>query len=135
MHRVFVYGTLKRGLRNHHFLEHAAFVGEAHTLTKYRMLDGSFPVLRDSGADLKQVRGEVYDVDEKTLEKLDELESVDSGMYERVKIDVAVSGGKASRAFIYIGRGGYWDKKERVHFVGTDERGHLNWIAPNMRSK
>ena len=73
MHRVFVYGTLKRGFRNHRFLQNAVFAGKAHTLEKYRMLDGRFPVLLETGHDLKPISGEAYDVDGDTLNKLDAI--------------------------------------------------------------
>jgi gamma-glutamylcyclotransferase (GGCT)/AIG2-like uncharacterized protein YtfP len=134
MHRVFVYGTLKRGFRNHRFLENAKFLGEAHTVAVYRMLDGLFPVLRDSGPDHRPVSGEVYEIDAPTLIALDDLESVASGMYDRIEIDVVLSA-RNSLAFIYIGCGDYWDKKETVSYLVTDRQGHLNWLAPNMRSK
>lgn len=134
MHRVFVYGTLKRGFRNHHFLEKAGFVGEAHTVAPYRMLDGRFPVLRDSGPDRRPVSGEVYEIDAPTLIALDDLESVSTGMYDRIEIDVVLSE-RSGSAFIYIGCGDYWDKKETVSYLVTDRHGRLNWLAPNMRSK
>ena len=138
MRRVFVYGTLKRGFRNHRFLEAAAYVGEAYTVKAYRMLDGRFPVLRDAGPHPQPVAGEVYDVDDGTLAKLDELEDVASRMYDRREIDVVLlkrPNDEASTAFIYIGCGEYWDKKDQVPYLATDERGLLNWLAPNMRAK
>lgn len=138
MHRVFVYGTLKRGFRNHRFLERATFLGEAYTVARYHMLDGHFPVLRDTGPGRMQIAGELYDVDERTLVKLDDLEDVASGMYQRIESEIALSGepdGTCSRAFVYIGCGDYWDKKEHVPYQGIDRLGHVNWVAPNMRSK
>ena len=138
MHRVFVYGTLKRGFRNHHFLEKSRLMGEAHTVAAYRMLDGRFPVLRDSGPDRMPVGGEVYEIDAPTLIALDDLESVASKMYDRVETDVvlaAMRDAPSIRAFIYIGCGEYWDMKETVSYLVTDRLGHLNWLAPNMRSK
>ena len=135
---VFVYGTLKRGFRNHRFLEKASFVGEAYTVMHYRMLDGSFPVLRESGPDRMPISGEVYDVDARTLIKLDDLESVATGMYDRIEIGVVVPTGadmRSSKAFIYIGCSDYWDRPEMVSYLVTDRLGHLNWLAPNMRSK
>lgn len=134
MPRVFVYGTLKRGFRNHRFLEAASFVGEAYTAALYRMLVGRFPVLRDSGPGRMPVSGEVYEIDVPTLIALDDLESVVTGMYDRIETDVVLSG-RSSRAFIYIGCGEYWDKKDTVSYLVTDKLGHLNWLAPNMRSK
>ena len=102
------------------------------------MRDGRFPVLRDIGPNLNRIGGEVYDVDDRTLAKLVELEDVASGMYDRREIDVMLvtpSDAEASSAFIYIGCGDYWDKKEMVPYLATDRLGHLNWFAPNMRSK
>lgn len=138
MHRVFVYGTLKRGLRNHRFLENATFVGEAYTVTRFFMIDGRFPVLRDAGPNLEQVGGEVYVVNDRTLAQLDELEDIASRMYDRLETEIVLSSspnGELSRAFIYIGGGDYWDKKEQVPYRGIDELGHLNWVAPDKRSK
>ncbi len=128
MHRVFVYGTLKRGLRNHHFLETAKFIGEAHTLKPYCMLDGKFPVLRDAGHDRAPVSGEIYEIDDPILETLDKLEDVAGGMYERNEIDVVLrNGGQTGRALVYIGSGKYWDRQSRQSFLTVDQQGCLNW--------
>ena len=83
---VAVYGTLKRGLRNHHWLEGAAFVGE-DTLTSATLYDlGHCP-----GARLEPSRGitiEVFRVDSRCLADLDRLEDYcvrapASGTYDR----------------------------------------------------
>ena len=75
-HRVFVYGTLKRGHGNwHHFLkEDAAFVGHAITVKEFSMIAGGFPVVLDCDGNRGQIKGEVYDVNDKTLSALDGLE-------------------------------------------------------------
>lgn len=69
---VAVYGTLKRGLRNHHWLEGADFVG-SDRLTRITLYDlGPFP-----GAKLEPSRGvevEVFRVDARLLGDLDRLE-------------------------------------------------------------
>jgi gamma-glutamylcyclotransferase (GGCT)/AIG2-like uncharacterized protein YtfP len=73
---IFVYGTLKRDQRNHHFLRDQKFLGEAQTEARYRLYDsGPHPALIDDphGVD---VRGEVWQVSEETLQKLDEYEGV-----------------------------------------------------------
>ena len=36
---LFVYGTLKRGFRNHRLLERQQFIREAVTLPRYRLFD------------------------------------------------------------------------------------------------
>ncbi|OLO03931.1 gamma-glutamylcyclotransferase family protein [Salinicola socius] len=69
---VAVYGTLKRGLRNHHWLDGAEFVGE-DILTSVTLYDlGPYP-----GARAETSRGveiEVFRVDADCLEGLDRLE-------------------------------------------------------------
>jgi gamma-glutamylaminecyclotransferase len=80
--RIFVYGTLKRGLSNHRYLAGQRFVGEARTEPVYRMVDcggypGMFPVEKDGVS----VRGEVWEVDDQCRRQLDVLEDVAVGLY------------------------------------------------------
>ena len=44
MHRVFVYGTLKRGLLNHQIIANSRFLGPAATTERFRMIADSFAV-------------------------------------------------------------------------------------------
>jgi gamma-glutamylcyclotransferase (GGCT)/AIG2-like uncharacterized protein YtfP len=131
MHRVFVYGTLKSGLENHGLLTGSVFVGRAYTVGHYRMLDGRFPVLLDSGLDRHVIDGELYDVDDATLTQLDDLESLVEGIYDRVEIDIIISKegspAGADRAFAYIGCDGYWDRQARPAFTALTPGGHLDW--------
>ena len=80
---VFVYGTLKKGGRNHHFLKDSDFV--RHEILKdhaiYQPNEFSFPLLMQSKGD--KVYGEVYRITSTTLAKLDMLES-DGYLYNRV---------------------------------------------------
>jgi gamma-glutamylcyclotransferase (GGCT)/AIG2-like uncharacterized protein YtfP len=90
MHRVFVYGTLKRGLLNHELIASSRFLGPAATTERFRMIADSFPVLL-SYPDGLAVAGELYEVDTKTRERLDHLERVregGGGSYERRATDV-----------------------------------------------
>src|SRR4051794_13150103 len=66
MHRVFVYGTLKRGLPNHPLLQGSRFLGPAITTERYRMIAGEFPVLLSYGSGLT-VKGELYEVDKPAI--------------------------------------------------------------------
>ncbi|MDH4573722.1 gamma-glutamylcyclotransferase family protein [Salinicola acroporae] len=83
---VAVYGTLKRGLRNHHWLDGAEFVGE-DVITTATLYDiGPYP-----GAKAEPSRGveiEVFRVDAVGLKRLDRLEDYrvrrpQSGDYDR----------------------------------------------------
>ena len=80
--RIFVYGTLKRGLSNHGWMAGQQFIAEAHTAPEYRMVDcggypGMFPV-KLGGA---SIQGEIWEVDEAGRQKLDVLEDVEGGEY------------------------------------------------------
>lgn len=74
---VFVYGTLRRGFGNHEYLlSHAPLVEEID-LRGYEMWagqGGGIPVIRSSSDASSLVHGEVYEVDERTLQGLDRLE-------------------------------------------------------------
>ncbi|NLS12419.1 gamma-glutamylcyclotransferase [Vibrio sp. SM6] len=73
-HRVFVYGTLRRGESNHHYLQHCQKLGEWRTPPCYTLFDlGPYPALV---LGTHSIFGEVYQVDEQTLVALDELEDV-----------------------------------------------------------
>lgn len=70
---VFVYGTLKYGESNSYILRNSIFVGTFKTDPKYNLHDlGPFPAVVPDGN--VSVIGEVYLVDNDTMEKLDFLE-------------------------------------------------------------
>ena len=95
-HLIFVYGTLKRGFTNwHRYLgvaeSHGAahFVGAAQTVDAFPMVvrppqmapTTCAPVMMDLAGTGSRVLGEMYRVDDRTLEALDILEGVKSGAY------------------------------------------------------
>ena len=93
---VFVYGTLKRGHGNHHWLAAAPFQGEA-VLPNVVLHDlGPFP-MAVPGEGL--VRGEVYAVDAAGLARLDRLEGYPR-LYDRRPLPLA----DGRRAWVYLGR-------------------------------
>ncbi len=86
---VFVYGTLQRGRPLHEHLAAHRFVGEAETRPEYRLYRiGWYPGLVESPTSEQglAIHGEVWDVDEPGLRLLDDVEEVDSGLYERRSI-------------------------------------------------
>ena len=93
---VFVYGTLKRGAVNHHWLEGASWQGEAKLLGVLLHDLGPFPmaVIGDGTA-----IGEVYAVEEHGLARLDELEG-----YPRLYDRQMLSLNDGRQAWVYLGR-------------------------------
>jgi gamma-glutamylcyclotransferase (GGCT)/AIG2-like uncharacterized protein YtfP len=112
---VFVYGTLKRGEKNHDWLEGASWQGEAE-LSGVLLHDlGPFPMaVIGEGTAI----GEVYAVEEHGLARLDELEG-----YPRLYDRQMLSLNDGRRAWVYLGRprqvrhapqvdGGSWNSRK-----------------------
>ena len=87
---VFVYGSLKRGFRNHRLLAAAEFIGVAQTEPRFRLLDlGPHPAMIEHPAAPLAIAGEVYRIDSATSAALDRLE--DEGVeYRRVVVPVTM---------------------------------------------
>jgi len=92
-HRVFIYGTLKRGFPNHdQWLRGINCLGPHRTVLAFPLLIGgpwySIQMVPEPGRGLR-VSGELYLLDDDGLARLDDLESVGqpSG-YTRRQIDV-----------------------------------------------
>ncbi|XP_020290419.1 putative gamma-glutamylcyclotransferase CG2811 isoform X2 [Pseudomyrmex gracilis] len=98
LHRVFVYGTLKRGEPNHFLLKNAAngfakFLGVGRTSVRYPLVIATkynVPFLLKQPNIGHQVLGEVYDVDSQMLAKLDELEE-NPTFYERTQDQILMA--------------------------------------------
>lgn len=87
---LFVYGSLKRGHRNHRLLADQQYLGEAVTEPRYRLVDlGTYAgMVRDDAGGLA-VRGELWAVEACALAELDDFEG---GHGEYVREPVAVRG-------------------------------------------
>lgn len=73
MHRIFVYGTLRRGEPNAPYLERAVPIAPARTAPRFTLLDaGAYPAATDHGQ--TALVGDVYGVDTETFAALDSLE-------------------------------------------------------------
>lgn len=98
LHRVFVYGTLKRGEPNHGIIKDAAngyakFLGLGRTTVSYPLVIGTkynIPFLLKKADVGNFVLGEIYDVDSKMLTRLDELEEHPT-LYERTEEEVLLA--------------------------------------------
>ena len=83
-HRVFVYGTLKRGQRNYHYLQGAEFVGRFVTDAIYSMYSfDTYPAVCLQGR--HAIHGEVFKINDEQFGLLDELEHYPD-YYQRVEI-------------------------------------------------
>ena len=86
---LFVYGTLKRGQRNHRLIADQTFLGEAETEPRYRVFDlGPYPGLVADPENGVAVRGELWAVVECCLAELDDFEEV-PGLFVREPVAVA----------------------------------------------
>ncbi|XP_033624908.1 gamma-glutamylaminecyclotransferase B-like isoform X2 [Asterias rubens] len=97
LHRLFVYGTLKRGQPNHE--QFAAqygvvkFAGLARTVNRWPLIIASrcnIPYMLDKEGHGNHVEGEIYDVDDKMLQHCDEFEG-SPDYYQRVTIQIQLT--------------------------------------------
>jgi len=101
---LFVYGTLKRGERNHHRLGAARFLRIARTLAKYRLYRiGWYPGLVVA-ADGSLIEGELWEVEVATLRDLDEYEGVPT-WFDRREVEIEDEPG-CVEAYFYQGEVG-----------------------------
>jgi gamma-glutamylaminecyclotransferase len=86
---VFVYGTLRKGFWNHHLLKDSKYLGTFREDIKMDMVDlGAFPGLVPYNGDFSfYVTVEAYEIDNKTLERLDRLEGYPT-FYNRKEITI-----------------------------------------------
>lgn len=116
---VFVYGTLKRGCRNHRLLQSAVFLGEAQTRPLYRMVScGSYPGLvhAEPLQPGQAIHGELYRVDAPLLVALDTFEDAP---HEYSRDGIELEGGVTAQAYFYRGQsanlppcGAVWEEQE-----------------------
>lgn len=101
-HRVFVYGSLKREYHNNRFLIESRFIGERLTQDETFVMRslGGFPgVLKSfNGSECAAIKGELYEVDDDTLTRLDMLES-NGRFYKRELVRLR---DESEPAWIYI---------------------------------
>ncbi len=102
--RVFVYGTLLKGMSRSHSLNTSKFEGLG--MIKARLYDlGSYPGIVESN---NSVFGEIYDVDSTTLLALDHIEGYDENysersLYIRREVEVtSLNDGSSLKAYTYF---------------------------------
>ena len=133
--KVFVYGTLKRGFPNHHYMHGATFLAQARTVDAYPLVVGGAwftPYLIPEQGQGHQVAGELWDVPEAMLPALDELESTHlPNGYRRHLIPVLATGAAAAQdAWTYF--------RERrhiafIHTAALDDYQDRRYVAAEDR--
>jgi gamma-glutamylaminecyclotransferase len=92
-HRIFVYGTLKGGFPNHdRYMQSAEKLGNYRTAENYPLvLIGKryVPCMINAPGEGEQIEGELYEVDEDCLKRLDALERIKKpDGYRRLRINL-----------------------------------------------
>ncbi len=110
MHKLFVYGTLKEGYGNHHYIKGSKQLSKTASVEGYGMHRlGGFPgAVADQNS---EIYGEVYEIDDATLKDCDGLEGYrpdkpDYGLYNRIVVDaLVVDDVESHRCFMYTYNG------------------------------
>jgi len=121
---VFVYGTLRRGFWNNRLLAKSVFLGSGKTKHLYAMYVGGIPYAVKE--EVSQIVGEVFGVDQETLEDLDRLEAHPS-WYERQEVEVVLDDGQELVAWMYFSRQAQGELRASGDFLdATDARAVLS---------
>lgn len=83
--QLFVYGTLRKGGSNHHYLADSKLLRQAYRLSGYALFSyhKQYPFMI-SASEEEEVIGDVYLVDEATLDQTKLLEDVENKLYKLV---------------------------------------------------
>ncbi|QDP55613.1 MAG: putative gamma-glutamylcyclotransferase [Prokaryotic dsDNA virus sp.] len=106
--KVFVYGTLKKNHSNSHLLESSVYIGEAESVSKFKMVNlGGFPAILYNSDEGYKISGEIYQITPNTLHALDILEG-EGTFYKRVLDDffiisnIPTKNGQSYKCYVYI---------------------------------
>ena len=98
--KVFVYGSLMRGLPLHGALAEAQYLGEGE-LFGFRLYDlGPYPGIRATPNE-GVILGELYAVSQADLRRLDAIEG-EGHLYRRTEVATLSEDGDITRAFTYV---------------------------------
>jgi len=140
MAKIFVYGTLKTNLHNNYILKNEAngssqFDGKGVTSKQYPLVVATkygIPFMLDAEGKGHHVLGEIYDVDDKMLGKLDELEA-NGVLYVRTPIDVVASSDTTVQCETYLLKS-FVNSLLDLPFL-KEYKGQLKYIPPNKRNQ
>lgn len=101
--KIFVYGTLKSGYSNNFFMDGQKLEGSFETEPEYTLYRvASFPGLVKAEINGISVKGEVWDVDEICLQRLDSFEG-HPGLFKRQKINIKGLSNEEVMAYLWNG--------------------------------
>ncbi|KAL7611038.1 putative gamma-glutamylcyclotransferase At3g02910 [Lactuca sativa] len=148
---IFCYGTLKQDFANHFLMQDLIshndcdFIGAYVTNNNLPLVIGPYGVpflLNLPGSSRHRVRGELYSVSDSGLRRLDELEGITLGHYERLPITLTPKNGGDSavvEAEAYYAHRSFaeemWRKSgEEGYDAYTVELG-MNYVRKDLRPK
>ena len=134
-HKVFVYGTLKRGFPNFAYMDGATFVADATTVDAYPLVVGGLwftPYLIPEKGVGHQVKGELWDVPDRMMPALDELESTHlPNGYRRQRIPIMPVGAREP-----VSAWAYFRERRHIAVIHTgnlDDYQDRRYVAANDR--
>ncbi|MGQ0512975.1 gamma-glutamylcyclotransferase family protein [Bacillus sp. D-CC] len=119
MHYVFVYGTLRKEQTNAHYMQGAICIADkAWTYGKLFDTNEGYPAMTYSSEE--KVYGEVYEINDEILHKLDELEeytgNAETDLYDRITQTVYATD-REIEAYVYIAQ----DKKMILQVIDSGD--------------
>lgn len=129
---LFVYGSLKRGYWNHHYMKDCEFLGDVSTYSdEFAVFNVGFPMVLTAKSIvhqdcelLKRVRGELWKVD--SLERFDRLEN-EGSLYVRKEITVWALGRDVEDAWIYVAHPDYKDIRYKAPLCYVNSDNEYEW--------
>lgn len=120
--KVFIYGTLKRGFALHSKgLSDTEFLGDVQTVKPYPLFiaaDFFGPMMLNRPGEGTEVSGELFEVSEDQLPKLDELEDVGQEGSFRADIKVMPLGGGETATAVGFFKSEQWLKPLHSNCIG-----------------
>ncbi|MCX6907558.1 MAG: gamma-glutamylcyclotransferase [Verrucomicrobia bacterium] len=114
---VFVYGTLRSGNSDHRQLRNAKLLGRGRTREQFALYLGVTPYVVKSEK-VSWIVGEAYEVDGRTLRRLDLLQQCPSWRF-REWVDVVLDDGRELQAMMYFAK----EKKRQLVLSGDSNTG------------
>ena len=129
--RLFTYGTLKKQGRLAQLVASGEFLGEYHTLhAVFDLVDyhNSFPIAYLKHKDGMSIIGELYEIDLKTMDMINRMES--NADYTPIIVEIVNEGNTLTNAMMFVNI----TDEEQMKAVGftqrniVNEKGHKEWI-------